>query len=281
MADGCWRAFSRSHKYLQEYNRAAGLVPGELVRSTPPTLGRTNRPLDGRFFLAKHIHMALNPSFSLPRGGLAVPAVATINHLLAQEAWARDVLMRHAGKVAVISIEQMRGHLDLRMRVARDGMLEAADKDDVPSVTIHLKLSDLPLILQNRDRAFSYVRIDGDAEFANTISQLSKGLRWDAEHDLERLVGPIGAVRLAGGARGAVRGAATAGRRFAENVAEFLLEERRVLVRPGAVETFGDDVARLRDDVERTAKRIAKLEQKLAQRSAAAVPALPEPKSEH
>ncbi|SDD92129.1 ubiquinone biosynthesis protein UbiJ [Massilia sp. PDC64] len=207
----------------------------------------------------------------------SAPAVATINHLLAQEAWARDALMRHAGKTAVIDT----GHLALRMRVARDGMLETAGADDAASVTIHVKLSDLPLILQNRDRAFSYVRIEGDAEFANTISQLSKGLRWDAEHDLERVFGPIGAVRLAGGARAAVTGAATAGRRLAENVAEFLLEERRVLVRPATVDQFADDVGRLRDDVERTAKRIAKLEQKLAARSIAPVPTTPDTPSDH
>jgi ubiquinone biosynthesis protein UbiJ len=188
-------------------------------------------------------------------------SVATINHLLAQEAWARDTLMRRAGKVACIDM----GHLRLCMRVARDGMLEVAGDDDVPDVTIHVKLSDLPLILQNRDRAFSYVRIDGDAEFANTISQLSKGLRWDAEHDLERWVGPMLATRLAGGARAAVSHVTGAGRRVAENVAEFLLEERRVLIRPGSVDAFADDVNRLRDDVERSAKRIARLEQKLEQ----------------
>ncbi|ALK95522.1 sterol-binding protein [Massilia sp. WF1] len=189
-------------------------------------------------------------------------SVATINHLLAQEAWARDTLMRKAGKVACIDM----GHLRLCMRVARDGMLEAAGDEDVPDVTIHVKVGDLPLILQNRDRAFSYVRIEGDAEFANTISQLAKGLRWDAEHDLERLFGPIAANRLAGGARAAVSHAGAAGRRLAENVAEFLLEERRVLIRPTTVEGFADEVNRLRDDVERSAKRIAKLEQKLDQR---------------
>jgi len=215
-----------------------------------------------------------------PQGGLSAPAVATINHLLAQEAWARDTLMRHAGKTACIDT----GHVRLCMRVARDGMLETARADDTPSVTIHVKLSDLPLILQNRERAFSYVRIDGDAEFANTISQLSQGLRWDAEHDLARLIGPIGAVRLVGGARGAVGSATSAGRRLAENVAEFLLEEKRVLMRPNHVDGFADEVSRLRDDVERSAKRIAKLEQqlelKLAQRTAASVPAaLPAPAS--
>jgi ubiquinone biosynthesis protein UbiJ len=188
-------------------------------------------------------------------------SVATINHLLAQEAWARDTLKRRAGKIACIDT----GHLRLCMRVAKDGMLEAAGSDDVPDVTIHVKLSDLPLILQNRDRAFSYVRIEGDAEFANTISQLSKGLRWDAEHDLERFLGPIAATRLVGGARAAVSHAAGSTRRLAENVAEFLLEEKRVLLRPSTVDAFADEVNRLRDDVERSAKRIAKLEQKLEQ----------------
>jgi ubiquinone biosynthesis protein UbiJ len=212
--------------------------------------------------------------FASPQRGLSAPAVATINHLLAQEAWARDTLMRHAGKTAVIDT----GHLQVRLRVARDGMLEAADADDNAAVTIHVKLSDLPLILQNRDRAFSYVRIDGDAEFANTISQLSKGLRWDAEHDLERLFGPIAATRLAGGARSAAEGAANAGRRLAENVAEFLLEERRVLVRPSSVDSFADDVSRVRDDVERAAKRIARLEKALDQKLAQ-MPARPAPAS--
>jgi ubiquinone biosynthesis protein UbiJ len=210
--------------------------------------------------------MSSTSFFALPQRGLSAPAVATINHLLAQEAWAREALMRHGGKTACIDT----GHLQVRMRVARDGMLENAAEDDVPSVTIHVKLTDLPLILQNRDRAFSYVRIEGDAEFANTISQLSKGLRWDAEHDLERLFGPIAATRVVGGARGMAEGAATAGRRLAENVAEFLLEERRVLVRPDRVDDFAGDVSRLRDDVERAAKRIAKLEQKLAERPAPA-----------
>jgi ubiquinone biosynthesis protein UbiJ len=34
-------------------------------------------------------------------------------------------------------------------------------------------------------------------------------------------------------------------------------------VRPNTVEAFSAEVSRLRDDVERTAKRLAKLEQKL------------------
>jgi ubiquinone biosynthesis protein UbiJ len=213
--------------------------------------------------------MATTSTFPFPQRALTAPALAAINHLLAQEAWARDALALHAGKEACIDT----GHLQLRMRVARDGMLEASNSEEAANVTIHAKLTDLPLIAQNRERAFSYVRIEGDAEFANTISQLSKGLRWDAEHDLERFLGPIGATRLVGGAKGIVGGAAATGRRLAENVAEYLLEEKPVLIRPAVVDEFAGDVNRLRDDIERLDKRIARLEQKAAQRAGAIVPA--------
>ncbi|WP_370660013.1 ubiquinone biosynthesis accessory factor UbiJ [Massilia horti] len=208
----------------------------------------------------------MNPSTLSPQRVLTTSAVAALNHLLAQEAWARDSLALHAGKEACIDT----GHLQLRLRVGRDGMLESSLSEEPATVTIRVKLTDLPLIAANRERAFSYVQIEGDAEFANAISQLSKGLRWDAEHDLERWLGPVGAVRVAGAARDVVGGVAATGRRLAENVAEFLLEERPVLVRPAIVDEFAQEVTRLRDDVERSAKRIAKLEQRLAQRDAAA-----------
>ena len=189
----------------------------------------------------------------------AAAACASINHLLAQEPWARRQLQRHADKIACIDA----GSVVLRLRVAADGLLDSPPADDPASVTIRLKLSDLPLIAQNRERAFSYVTIEGDAEFANAISNLSKSLRWEAEHDLEKVVGPVAAVRLVAGARAAVETLLSGHRKLAENVAEFLADEQPVLLRPPVVETFSGDVSRLRDDVERLAKRLAKLEQKL------------------
>ena len=199
--------------------------------------------------------------FPSPFSGLAGTAAAAINHLLAQEAWARDSLALHAGKEALVDA----GTFSVRLRVARDGMVQSSNADTPANVTIRVKMSDLPLILQNRDRAFSYVKIEGDAEFANAISQLSKALRWEAEHDIERFVGPIGARRLVGGARTVAAGVRTTHRKLTENVAEYLLEERPVLVHSHAAEAFSEDVRDLRDGVERAAKRIARLEQKLAQ----------------
>ncbi|WP_257572282.1 SCP2 domain-containing protein [Janthinobacterium sp. UMAB-60] len=191
---------------------------------------------------------------------LMTPVIATINHLLAQEPWARQQLAVHAGKLACIDT----GAVALRLRVDSAGMLETAPADMPANVTIRVKLSDVPLILQNRERAFSYVKIEGDAEFANAISQLSKGLRWEAEHDLEKVVGPMLATRLVSGAKDAVAFVRTGQQKLAENVAEYFLDEQPMLIRPATLQEYSAGVTRVRDDVERLAKRLARLEKAAA-----------------
>ncbi len=180
---------------------------------------------------------------------------AALNHLLARESWARARLAAHAGKVARFEI----GPVTLRLQVAADGMLMAAVAQDPVAVTIHIRAADLPLIAQNRERAFSYVTIDGDADFASTISQVGQSLRWEVADDLSHLVGDIAAQRLVDGATATVAGLRSTRQKFMENLAEYFLEEQPMLLRPQAVTDFTSDVTRLRDDAERLAKRIERL----------------------
>jgi ubiquinone biosynthesis protein UbiJ len=187
---------------------------------------------------------------------ISTPIPAAINHLLAQEPWARIKLAAHAGKVALFDA----GVLAIRLKVAADGMVQPAAGDELAHVTIRARLADLPLIAQNRDRAFSFVRIEGDADFANTISQLSQSLKWEAEEDLARLLGDIPAANLVAGAKSVRDTLKSTQQKLAENVAEYFLEENPMLVRPQAVNDFTGDVAKLRDDIERLAKRIERIE---------------------
>jgi ubiquinone biosynthesis accessory factor UbiJ len=182
-------------------------------------------------------------------------APAAINHLLNNEPRAKARVAAHAGKVALFDL----GVMSLKLKAGTDGLVEAAADDEPAQVTIHVKPADLPLILQHRDRAFSYVGIQGDADFANAISQISQSVRWDAEEDLSKVVGDIAAVRLVAGAKTAVNTMKSTQQKIAENVAEYFLEENPMLMRPRAVNDFADEVAKLRDDLERLSKRIDKL----------------------
>jgi len=186
------------------------------------------------------------------------PAAAVVNHLLAQEPWARQKLLAHAGKLACIDL----GALQLRLQVAADGYVQDAPAEQAADVTLRIKLSDLPLIVANRERAVSYVKLEGDADFANAISQLSQNLRWDAEDDLARVMGDVAATRVVSGARGLVETLVATNRKVSENVAEYFLEEQPMLIRPRMLQDFSSDVVRLRDDVERLVKRLEKLERR-------------------
>lgn len=216
--------------------------------------------LHGRFCFVSPgaMNFPLNPSlfFSLP----AVAATAAINHFLAAQPWARVRLAGHGGKVACFD----GGVTALRLLVHADGSVAVAPGGSVADVTIRLRLADLPLIAQNPERAFAHVRIEGDADFANAISQLSQVVKWDAEDDLSRVVGDIAARRLVAGARSAHSAALATGRSVAENLAEYFLDEQPTLVRPANIREFTAEIASLRDDTERLAKRIEKLKGSLA-----------------
>ena len=186
----------------------------------------------------------------------AFPVIAVMNHLLVRQPLLASALAAHAGKSARID-----AGISLHLQIAADGLLQAAELSE-PSVTISIAPADLPLVLADPDRAASYAKLSGDAEFARTVSEVMTGLRWDAESDLAPIVGDIMAVRIVQAARAMAVQVKTGGQRLAENVAEYLLEENPTLLYRRAGEDFASDVAVLRDSVERLAKRIALLEKR-------------------
>ncbi|WP_338846380.1 SCP2 sterol-binding domain-containing protein [Massilia sp. W12] len=183
-----------------------------------------------------------------------------LNHLLAQDAWARTLLGAHGGKCAALDL----GGFKPVLQVCADGLLQSAAPDADCAVTIHLKAADLTWLLQDRARLMAAARIEGDVELANTLSQLMNNMRWDMEYDLQRIFGEIGARRIAMAWRDLQAGAQQNTRKLQENIAEFLLEEQAMLVRPAAVEEFSQQVAKLRDDLERLEKRVQKVERATA-----------------
>jgi ubiquinone biosynthesis protein UbiJ len=183
------------------------------------------------------------------------PIIAVINHLLSRQPMLCDKLRAHASGVACLDV----GAIQLKLAVAADGLFQLAENAE-PNVTIRIKPADLPQVVVNMEKAFSYVTISGDADFARTISEIANELKWEPEEDLAPLVGDIAAVRMTQAARTTLSHAKSGSRKFFENMAEYLLEENPTLMYRHSGEKFASDVAVIRDDVERLAKRIASLE---------------------
>ena len=185
---------------------------------------------------------------------LESPIIAVINHLLSRQPVLSEKLRVHAGEVACLDVG-----IQLKLAVAADGLFQLAGNAE-PNVTIRIKPADLPQVVVNMEKAFSYVTISGDADFARTISEIANELHWEPEEDLAPFLGDIAAVRITQAARTTLSHAKSGGRKLFENMAEYLLEENPTLLYLQVGEKFASDVAIIRDDVERLAKRIASLE---------------------
>jgi ubiquinone biosynthesis protein UbiJ len=104
--------------------------------------------------------------------------------------------------------------------------------------------------------------IKGSPEVAERFAKLLKLARPDLEEHAARWLGDVPAHALGDAARAAGAWLERAAHALRANTAEFLQEESRALPATLEVRAFYADVERLRDDVERAAARLARLERR-------------------
>lgn len=192
------------------------------------------------------------PSF-LP--DLAVGAVVRLlNRLADREAWAQATLRPFAGRSAQLEAAPF----SLTLAIDDDGRF--ATGSGTPDVTIAIDAARLPAALIDPQAMMRNVRLSGDAEFAQALSQVLQRLRPEPEEELARVVGDAAAVRIVGFLRSALAQAREGGARLAGHAANYLAAENAILARGSEVERFAREVHALRDAVERLDKRLAALQ---------------------
>ena len=104
------------------------------------------------------------------------------------------------------------------------------------------------------------VRIEGDAEVAQKFRELLAEAQPDFEEELARVIGDVGARRIANVARDLLGWGRKAAGSFTGSVVEYLQEEGRDVPARVEVDEFLEGVDRLRDDTERLEAKLARLE---------------------
>jgi ubiquinone biosynthesis protein UbiJ len=106
----------------------------------------------------------------------------------------------------------------------------------------------------------THASLSGDLEVAERYSQLFKVAQPDLEEEVAKWVGDIPAHALGESVRDVRAWLKRAVGALRMNTAEYLQEESRAMPAPLEAEAFFSDVERLRDDVERAAARLTRLE---------------------
>jgi ubiquinone biosynthesis accessory factor UbiJ len=197
------------------------------------------------------LNRALTP---ISQATLGWPFSFALNRLLDADPQARERLAPFAGETVELRAAPLP---DLRFVILPGGRIEAGG--EAPALVISLGPGAAPAWLRGEEHFMRSVEVAGDAQLASEVRVLLRHLRWDAEEDLAKVVGDVAAHRLTGWGRGFAAWQADAGRRLLEALADYAVEEKRLLVSRRDLAHFAAEVARLRDAVERLDKRVRRL----------------------
>jgi len=183
-----------------------------------------------------------------------------LNRCIGESTAARDLLARLAGTSFAVHVEGVGITAVLRS----DGERLRVDSD-ADGATAALRAAPLDLLrLVNADGVSGVKRtraeLSGDLEVAERYARMLKLARPDLEEEVAKWLGDLPAHALGEAVRGARAWLARAGAALRMNAAEYLQEESRAMPAPLEARAFYSDVERLRDDVERAAARLARLE---------------------
>jgi len=193
---------------------------------------------------------------------LFIPLIVlrAISHLIEQEKWARDLLLRHDHKI--VAVELPFGSFRL---LIQDGLLQDAKQEDIES-SVSLEISQeafWAFVKDGKGAAMKFVRISGDVDLAADLNRLFAELRWEAEEDLSKLIGDAPSRRIIVESKKVFTQANNAVEDLKSGVRDFFVNERNILLGANQFNDFKSEIRLLRDQLDRAEKKLNHIEQRI------------------
>lgn len=187
---------------------------------------------------------------------LASLFLAAANHVLDDAPWARKRLAAHPGALARLNVAGQSFDFSID---ALGYLAESAGSDGV-DVCIEMPLPGFSALAGGIDALMRSARINGNIEIADSLGFVFRNLRWDAEGDLARVIGDIGARRVAGLLESVGTLQRRAGDSLVANLREYIDDRATPLVSASDGTARAEQLRVLRDALARLGKRIERLE---------------------
>lgn len=190
---------------------------------------------------------------------------ATLNRNIAASSTARGWCAKLNGKS--MRLELIGVPLQFKLHAENERVMIRGDDPTFADATLSgSPLGLLSLAGQQPESALrgGSVRIEGDAEVAQGFRNLLQAAQPDFEEELSRIIGDVAAHQIGNGVRSMLGFGRRVGDTLAQNIGEYLQEESRDVPSKTEADEFMHAVDVLRDDVERFAARLVRLEKKAA-----------------
>lgn len=193
---------------------------------------------------------------------------AVINHCLRLDPETWQGLDELGDRLLAVELRGL--NLTVYIQAGADGLRLSGHSQEVPHTVLKgTPLTLLQMVLGEGDRRRfpEGLEIAGDVETARRFQSLLAGLEIDWEEQLSRITGDVAAHQAGNAVRTLRRWCREAGAKLEQDTAEYLREEQALLPYRDEVEDFLTAVDALRDDSERLALRVERLQQRcVAQR---------------
>jgi ubiquinone biosynthesis protein UbiJ len=196
-----------------------------------------------------------------PLEALLRPVAEILNRNIAEITPARELARELSGATIVIRARET--CISTFFTFGDDTVTLATEYTEEPDVVITGSLLTLTKMIGGGGEAAirnGDVDLTGDAATAQRFQKLLEFAKPDIEEEMSRIIGDVAAHRLAQVARGIGDWARETRSTMGNNVREYLQEESRDVPTRYEVDRFTQRVGALRDDVERIAARLNRLE---------------------
>jgi ubiquinone biosynthesis accessory factor UbiJ len=169
--------------------------------------------------------------------------------------WARALLQPHAGKTLRVEMWPLPfGGYTLQISPDGDWDDATAPSGQKPDATLRLTPAMIPRLANAPDKPGAAIDLDGEPALVQTLRDLFDVLPLALEERLATLIGPIAAHGVSGAMRALASWPGHAALRIGAGLAAYLTEESATLLKRKTLEAFGNDVAALRERVDRLAE---------------------------
>lgn len=183
-----------------------------------------------------------------------------LQHLIAQNSWANEILQPFAGKAVQFNI----AFASTTLVILENGSLAVAGETFKPDAHVTLTPSLIMRLLAKDESAKMQIEIEGDTHLASELAKVLTNMQWDYEEDLSKLVGDVPAYNIGQFTRQASQSVKHASINVVEMFSEYWQEENPLIAKKRHVEQFNNGVDTLRADVDRFEKKLEKLSNQLS-----------------
>lgn len=169
-----------------------------------------------------------------------------------------------AGKIIALELRGL--ELTLYLMPHAGGINVLGDYTGIPDTVISGAPFSLLRLGHGRERGVlleGAVEVRGDVETGQRFEAVLRAIDIDWEEQLSRLVGDIAAHQIGVAVRGVQQWGRAGAGHLRRDVTDYLQEESAHLPRRAEVDLYADAVDRLRDDAERLAARVRRLQSRL------------------